>query len=80
MRPMQVTSLEEERRGREVINITIKEIRTEILKKSLEEMGEMLGITRQAYWLKETGQRELKSRELLEICRQAKVNPLEVKL
>ena len=67
-------------REREVRNITIKEIRTEILKMSLEDMGKMLGITRQAYWLKETGKRELKSRELLAICREAKVNPLEVEL
>lgn len=61
-------------------NITIKEIRTNILNKTLDDMGKMLGITRQAYWYKETGRREFKCRELIAICKAAKVHPFEVEL
>ena len=60
--------------------ITIREIRKTILHKSMAEMAEFLGISRQAYWCKETGRRNFKSSELLTICKLAEVNPLEVNL
>lgn len=55
--------------------ITIKEIRTDVLKQTQHEMAEKLGITKAAYCRKEKGQREFKWREVLKICDLAGVDP-----
>ena len=56
-------------------NITIKEIRTEVLKMTQQVLAEKLGITKAAYCRKEKGQREFKWKEVLKICDLAGVDP-----
>ena len=54
---------------------TIKEIRTEILKMSQESLAHALGITKQAYVLKEKYVHPLKAKELIAICQMAEIDP-----
>lgn len=60
--------------------ITIREIRLNILKLSMKEMADLLGISRNGYWMKESGKRKFKSNELLMICKLANIDPLTVLL
>ena len=61
---------------REVIDIiTIKEIRTDVLKQTQQELAEKLGITTAAYCRKEKGNREFKWREVLKICDLSGIDP-----
>lgn len=75
MLPMHVTSRDEKSRGREVINIKAKDIRLNVLKKTQQEMADMLNITRGAYCRKEIGLRDWKWQEILKICDKANLDP-----
>lgn len=61
-------------------NITIKQIREEVLQMTQEQVAKVLGIKRSSYWQKEAGRRSFKAEEVLTICKLAHVNPLEVSL
>ena len=68
------------RRGKEVITITIREIRTTILRMSMRELGEKLGIKRNSYYLKEVGQRKFTAEEILKICKMANFDPMNLEI
>ncbi len=48
------------------------------LKLSQNEMGEYLGITGQAYGLKENGNRKFTPGELLKVCNRLNINPVDI--
>jgi len=63
------------RNTEEVSNIKIKEIRTDVLKKTQQEMADSLGITKSAYCRKESGGRAWKWKEVNLICKLADIDP-----
>lgn len=48
------------------------------MKLSQNEMGEYLGITGQAYGLKENGNRKFTPGELLKVCYRLNINPVDI--
>lgn len=52
----------------------IKEIRTQN-KKTQEEIGNVLGITKQQYQLYESGKREIKVNQIITLCEYYNISP-----
>ncbi len=52
----------------------IKEIRTQN-KKTQEEIGNVLGITKQQYQLYESGKREIKVNQIITLCQYYNISP-----
>lgn len=60
--------------------ITVREVRTEILKLTLDELSKKMGITRAALCRKERGEREFKAKEILFICKLADIDPMTLEV
>ena len=60
--------------------MTVQELRTNVLKKTMREMGEFLGITASGYYLKEVGDRKFTANEIVKICKLAGVHAEDLDL